>query len=264
MKKLFSILCVVVCLLIGNMNFATNATTTVTFTFDGLQALAFGDSSKVTDGILNVIHHTPKIEIKTIEQGKVKSTQTITDNQLKNQIINISLPNKSDRPTRYNAPDMQKDAKDFRWCLDMESDLFQKQLYLKDNFFTKIRFNVGEFYTASISPDKYQFFAGSTKHSFNRQIGTPGASVKLSVGQSLNISGLAETIILPYAANTSYEIAITNLPPKDMMDINHFAFYYDLIKSDVPKFMPVMVQKSAYGPYPFLCGPVGLGKSVIK
>jgi len=265
MKKFFSICLFVVCLFaLTTTNIASNSTSKVTFSFDGLGVLAFGDSTKASLGILDVIHHTPNIEIKTIENGKQKAVQIISANRLKNVTLTVSLPNNSLQPSRHYSTDMSKDKTDFRWCLDMESDLFQKQLYLKqDKLTTKIHFTTGNFYTASLSPDKYQFTANSTIHSFNRQIGTPGASVQLQQGDVLNIAGLAQDIALPYRASTSYEIAITNLPPKDMMSMDHFLFYYDALKEPVTKFMPVQVKKAAYYPYPLVCDFIVLGKSKV-
>lgn len=270
MKKGFSIfLFVLLCLILSSENFAnsstSNKTTTVKFLFDGLGVLAFGDSTKASLGILDVIHHTPQIQIKTIENGREKSTQVINDREIKNKVISISVPAKHLQPTRYFCANMNKDTKDFRWCLDLESDLFQKQLYLKqDKLFSKIHFQTGTFFATNLTTEKYQFTAGSTLHSFNRQIGTPAASVTLHQGQVLNITGLAENIVLSYAANTSYEIAITNLPPPDMASMDHFAFYYDVLKTPVKKFMPAVVKKAAFSPRPLYCDIVILSKSNIN
>ncbi|MBI4855096.1 MAG: hypothetical protein HY819_25115 [Acidobacteria bacterium] len=268
MKKV-SILVVFVCICVATMminNVGVNAANKceVKFMFDGLQAIAFGNPNKVTDGILDVHHHTPKLEIKEIQKGREKVIFTTEGKDLYKKVLNISMPNNLHKPTRYYSPDMSKDASDFRWCLDIETDLFQKQLYLKDNFFTKINFNVGTFYAENITQGKYQFVAGSKIHSFNREIGRPTLKVNMDKGDSLVIVGLGKEIKLSHQIGVSYFVSITNLPPKDMMNINHFAFYYDLVKTDVPNYMPVAVRKAAFAPYPIACEAVIFGKSSIE
>ncbi len=270
MKKICVLIMFVgVCLslLISNLNMSkvdADSKCQVSFHFDGLQAIAFGDSKRVSDGILDVPHHTPNIEIKQIKQGKETTLHTIKASELKAKALNIGVPNNTLQPKRYYSSDMAKDSQDFRWCLDIENDLFQKQLYLKDQFFAKIHFNAGTFYAENITEGKYQFVAGSTLHKFNRQIGRPNGRIDLSKSQHLVISGLDKSIDLPYQDGVSYSIEITNLPTKDMMNIDHFTFYYDQVKTQVPKFMPTPVKKASFAPAPILCDSLVFGKSSIK
>ncbi|KAF0244035.1 MAG: hypothetical protein FD167_3694, partial [bacterium] len=160
--------------------------------------------------------------------------------------------------------DMTQDTTDFRWCLDIENDLFQRELYLKDNFLTKIHFNTGTFYAENVTENKYQFTAGSKIHSFNRQIGRPMLKVELDKQENLIITGLDKEIKLLYFTNISYQINITNLPPEDMANIDHFSFYYNAVKVDVPQYMPIMVKKATFRPSPMICEAVIFGKSSIK
>jgi hypothetical protein len=265
-KKSVLVLFMAVCVftMLGNIgNVSAVNKCEVKFSFDGLQALAFGNPTRVTDGLLEAHHHTAQIVIKRIEKNREQLINKIEGKSLNKKILNVSVPNKQLEPVRYFSSDMNKDKQDFRWCLDIESDLFQKQLYLKDNFMTKIRFNTGTFYAENITEGKYQFVAGSILHSFNRQIGRPTLKVELSQNESLIISGLDEEIKLPYKAGVSYSIAINNLPPQDMMDINHFSFYYDSIKTNVPRFMPMLVQKVSFIPHPIVCEAAIFGKSSI-
>lgn len=236
----------------------------VSFHFDGLQAIAFGDSKRVSDGILDVHHHTPNIEIKQVKQGKETTLYNIRANELKGKALTINVPNNQLQPIRYYSPDMNKDVQDFRWCLDIENDLFQKQLYLKDNFFAKIHFNAGMFYSENVTENKYQFVSGSSLHKFNREIGRPTLKVGLDKQDSLVISGLKNEVSLAYQPGTNYSVTISNLPSKDMMNIDHFVFYYDAVKVNVPKFMPLPVEKAAFYPKPIICDSVIFGKSVIK
>lgn len=237
----------------------------VSFHFDGLQAIAFGDSNKVTDGILDVAHHTPKLEIKKIEKGKETIIFNAEGKDLYKKVLNISIPNTAHKPTRHYSADMTKDTTDFRWCLDIETDLFQKQLYLKENaFYTKINFQVGEFFTENITDEKYQFAAGSKMHSFNRRIGEPGGRLQLNNGDGLVVTGLGKDISLSYQEGTSYLINITNLPPKDMMNMDHFGFYYNIVEKNVTPFMPLISSKAAFGPRPYMCGALIFSKSTIR
>jgi len=248
-----------------SLNVKANSKCEVSFMFDGLQAIAFGDSKRVSDGILDVHHHNPLIEIKQIKDGQETIIHTIKASELKGKVLQIDVPNTTLQPKRYYSSDMSKNSQDFRWCLDIENDLFQKQLYLReDKLFCKIHFMEGEFFTNQLTEDKYQFTAGSKLHSFNRRIGEPGAKLQLVSGNDLVITGLDKEIILPYRLGTNYKISITNLPSKDMMNMDHFAFYYDVIKSDVTPFMPLISKKVAFGPKPYVCGALIFSKSTIK
>ena len=249
---------------VNNSNVNADAKCEVSFHFDGLQAIAFGDSKRVSDGILDVHHHSPLIEVKEIKAGKETIIRTIKADELKGKVLNVDVPNNQQQPKRYYSLDMSKDTQDFRWCLDIENDLFQKQLYLKDEFFTKIHFNTGTFYAERLTDDKYQFVAGTKVHNFKREIAAPSAKVLLDKHQRLLLNGLATEISLSYKEHVNYQISITNLPTKDMMNMDHFAFYYDLIETEVPKYMPVLVKKAAYLPRPLMCEAIILGKSKIN
>ncbi|MFY9222864.1 MAG: hypothetical protein WAQ98_09355 [Blastocatellia bacterium] len=270
MKKIYFLMvffAICFCVLMSNVsNNGVNADAKceVSFHFDGLQAIAFGDSKRVSDGILDVHHHTPLIEIKEIKAGKETVIRTIKADELKGKVLNVDVPNNQQHPTRYYSPDMSKDVQDFRWCLDIENDLFQKQLYLKDEFFTKIHFNTGKFYTESITENKYQFVVGSKIHNFKREIGTAAAQVQLKSGESLIISGLEKPIKLIPSGNVSYRVDITNLPPENMANMDHFSFYYDAVKLSVPQYMPILVKKASFRPSPMVCEAVIFGKSSIK
>ncbi|MBK7996512.1 MAG: hypothetical protein IPK14_25030 [Blastocatellia bacterium] len=267
MKKIFVLMMFFVvcfCLSMTKVNVDASSKCEVSFHFDGLHAIAFGDHSRVSGGILDVHHHVPSIQIKQIKQGKTTLIHTIKADELKGKTLNVNMPNNRLQPKRYYSPDMNKDKQDFRWCLDIENDLFQKQLYLKDNFFAKIHFNAGMFYSENVTENKYQFVSGSSLHKFNREIGRPTLKVGLDKQDSLVISGLKNEVSLAYQPGTNYSVTISNLPSKDMMNIDHFVFYYDAVKVNVPKFMPLPVEKAAFYPKPIICDSVIFGKSVIK
>lgn len=271
MKKLFSLLFIAAMLAIffiaPQISIASSSTCTVKFHFDGLQVIAFGNPTKASVGILDVHHHTPNIKISKTINNKTSIFREITSKQLINKAINISVPNSPLSPTRHITSNPNRDLTDFSWCLDLEKDLFQKQLYLRDDkLFSKIHFSNGafNFYSASVSSGKYQFYSNAQKHSFNREIGTPAARLELQPNNVLLIAGMGENVTLPYQAGVSYQVDITNLPPKDMMNIDHFAYYYDVFGTPVERFMPIEAKKVAYRPAPFLCEAVILSRSAIN
>ncbi|MFY9226991.1 MAG: hypothetical protein WAQ98_30230 [Blastocatellia bacterium] len=273
MKKIYFLMvffAICFCVLMSSVNnngVNADAKCEVSFHFDGLQAIAFGDSKRVSDGILDVHHHNPLIEVKEIKGGKETVIRTIKADELKGKVLNVDVPNNQQHPTRYYSPDMSKDSQDFRWCLDIENDLFQKQLYLReDKLFCKINFMEGEFFATQLTKDKYQFVSPTKIHSFNRQIGRPAAQINLKPTDNLVISGLSQQINLPYQTGISYKVTITNLPPADMADMNHFVFYYDLVKEPVTKYMPTTVKKASFLPHPppLLCEAIIFSKSSLK
>lgn len=270
MKKIFVMMmfvaiCVYVSMSSLNVDVNADSKCEVIFRFDGLQAIAFGDTSRVSDGIMDVHHHQPNIKIEQVQQKKKLTLYNVTADELKSKVLTVNVPNKQLKPSRYYSVDMNKDKQDFRWCLDLEQDVFQKQLYLKEEmFFCKIHFLTGQFVTDHVSDEIYQFVAGSKIHPIKRPIGMASNHIQLQKGDNLTITGLDKNIALPYSPDTVYEIDVTNLPPTDMMNVDHFGFYYDVIKADVPKFMPVLVKKASFMPRPMVCESVIFGKSTIK
>lgn len=266
MRKIFTLLLFLVfCFVATTTNIVGSNTVTsqVNFHFDGLQVLAFGDSNRVSLGIMDVPHHTPEIKIVRVEKGRAVSLAIITAKELRNQEVTLDVPNKKLQPTRHYSPDMNKDKQDFRWCLDLENDLFQKQLHLKDQFFTKIRFNTGTFFAGELSKEQYQFTNGSRLHGFKRAIANPAAQISMIEGENVLISYGKERLSLPAKAGVNYSIDITNLPRPDYA-ANHFFHYYDLLKTDVVRYEPVKATKIAYAPYPVFCNSVVLSRSRIN
>jgi hypothetical protein len=90
---------------------------------------------------------------------------------------------------------------------------------------------------------------------FDRRVGTPASKIDLSSGQALVIEGLAEPITLNAQSGTSYFVNLTNLPPQEMMSIEHFEFYYESIDEQLPKYTPFIAEKSVFKASSF-CTPL--------
>ena len=157
------------------------------------------------------------------------------------------------------------DVNDFRWTLDMESDLFQKQLYIKeDKLWGKIHLNAGLFYGINLSEGKFRFVAtdnSNTMLPFNRQVSDPAALLNLATDETLVIRNEKEVIRLKAEDGVSYQILIHNLPPKEMADMNHFLFYFTVLGEKVTAYRPLEMAKAAFAPPPMLCGSAIFSKS---
>ncbi|MEW6737998.1 MAG: hypothetical protein AB1489_42365, partial [Acidobacteriota bacterium] len=168
----------------------------------------------------------------------------------------------------YLAPSMQNDPNDFRWNIDMEGDLHQRELHLKEEkLFGKIHIGAGLFYSDDLSQEKVRFLAtdGSGKVlPFNRQVATPAAKLNLVAGQALVIRGSKDIVRLVAEPNVRYEIAVTNEPPAEMASMDHFTYYYDFIGAKVTPYNIALARKAAVEPAPLTCQSVVFGKSKLN
>jgi hypothetical protein len=279
MRKFFQFMIISTVVFVAIFTISTNANSrisstlktphedaTVTISFDGLLAVCFGDPGRVSTGILNVAHHTPRLVIEQITPESKRTIATLTGAQLRGTTF---IDVEGSAPTgvkRYFATTMSEDEKDFRWTVDIESDIFQRQLYIKEEkLFGKIHFSAGLFYGNNLSEEtvKFQSAAGN-ELPFKRQIAEPAAMVKLTAGETLVIKTKGQTLRLPAQANARYQIAITNTPPADMANMNHFLFYYDVVGKPVTAYEPVVVKKAAFFPKPILCQAVVFSKSKLN
>ncbi|MEW6734617.1 MAG: hypothetical protein AB1489_25050 [Acidobacteriota bacterium] len=240
---------------------------TVTMTFDGLMALCMGNPERVSVGILDVHHHTPTLTVSKVAKGRKAPLATLKGEQLRGT-LHIDVEGASADVNKYISPAMEKDPNDFRWTVDLESDLHQRELHLKEErLFGKIHIGAGLFYSRELSTEPFRFFAmdGSGKAlPFNRRVGEPAAKVNLSNDQALVIRTSQQTIRLLGESDATYEIVITNEPPAEMANLDHWMFYYQIIGEGVTTYTPVMVQKTSYAPRPFLCSAAIFSKSQLK
>jgi hypothetical protein len=230
---------------------------TVTFEFDGMMGLFMGSSEKVTLGLLNAHHHTPEMAIYKLIGGEKREVARFRGDQLK-RTINIWVTGSTQRPFQYLAMEgREKDEQDFRWTLDIEGELYKRKLKIKeDSFFAKVHFKSGVFYSKSLSEYRTKFTSEDGRVlPFDRQVGTPASKIDLTSGQALVIQGLEEPITLNAQSGTSYFVDLTNLPPQEMMSIEHFEFYYESIDEQLPKYTPFIAEKSFFKASSF-CTPL--------
>lgn len=240
-------------------------TANIQIEFDGLMALCFGNPEKASIGILNVPHHTPELKVTRIDHGKRSTALYLKGNDL-HTTYHFDVEGREQNIRRYTGVSM-KDVNDFRWTLDMESDLFQKKLYVQeDKLWGKIHFNAGLFYSINLSKEKYRFVANDSTNTmlpFNRQVADPAAMLNLADGESLVISNDKEVLRLKAEDGVSYQITIHNLPPAEMADMNHFLFYFTVMGEKITPYRPLEMAKAAFTPRPLICGAAVFSQSKL-
>ncbi len=281
---LFSIISICLFSVIANnpvQGAAVNVTTsTVKVSFDGMIMLAFGDPTRVSMGFLDVQHHTPKLtitKIKNLERSVVISREgeqlrtTLNINVEDSPSSNRTSSSTSPAISRYYGPRTQAsntptDPQDFGWTIDFGKIHNRIFTIKKTALFGKIYFSNGLFYGNNLGSDNVRFFAadGSGKAlTFDRQIATPANKITLMEGQTLLISSPTEEIRLPAEPSVSYEIAITNTPPEDMANVDHWLYYYDAVNENVTKYVPIVIKRAAFDIPPYACTTIVLEESTI-
>jgi hypothetical protein len=155
----------------------------------------------------------------------------------------------------------ENDPFDARWTIDFNELYPQENLTVDETkLFTKIHISNGLFYSERLSKTKARFFAADDSGrtlKVNRRMSYPAAKLNLANGDKLIISGgNFEPVRLVGSANVSYQIDITNLPPKNAMSMDHFLHYYEIVNEPLEQYVPVMSFKAAFDPYPTGCAPV--------
>lgn len=234
-------------------------TAPVTVKFDGLQALFFGDPNRVSVGILDAPHHTPQITITRVKGADKQIVATFKGDQLRRELyIDTIGSNTGIQKYQGNWPD---DKNDLRWALNF-NDLYKRYFRIKEEaFFGKIHFSSGLFYVNELTEMKYKFFSadGSGKAmDFYRQIGYVAAKINLNTGDLIVIKSADNelNIKLPYDGYSIYEMTLSNLPPPDHGNLDHFLYYYEILEDlAIEKYFPVEFSKTA-GPRPVMCTTV--------
>jgi hypothetical protein len=234
---------------------------TVKINFDGLIAVCFGNPDHAAAGFLNVHHHTPQIEITRIENLHRTQLAKLAGEELRE--VTFKVEGSQAGATRYITPNREKDANDFRWTIDLEKDIYQRDLYIqKDKMAGIIKFDSALWYADNISDQPLRFFSDKGEElPFNRRFAEPAANVNLQPGQALIITSGAKVIRLAAEDNVRYEIAITNTPPADMASMDHFNYYYSVLGEKVTAYSPVIAKRAAYSPRPIICSSVVASRS---
>lgn len=240
------------------------APATVSFSFDGMEALFFGDPSRVSVGILNVHHHTPQLTVTKVSAKGRTILATWKGNELRGTTF-IDVEGRTTGVSRHQAQSIADDKHDLRWAISL-TELYQCRFtILEDKLFGKVHFSSGIFYADKLSEMPARFFAADNSGKtlpFNRKIAEPAAKLNLNAGESLLIRGNGAPLRLVAANGVRYEVAITNLPPEDMMSMDHFLHYYEIIGEPLQKFVPVMAINTGLRPFPTACGPIDIDESL--
>jgi hypothetical protein len=233
----------------------------VSFSFDGMEALFFGASDRVSVGVLNAHNHRPKITVTKVVGSERTVIAQLTGAQLSKPIFIDAEGLAATGVSRHLAEVKENDPFDARWMIDFNELYPQEKLTVDETkLFTKVHISSGLFYSDKLSKTKARFFAadGSQKTlKVNRKMAYPAAKLNLANGDKLIISGgNFEPIRLVGAANVSYQVDITNLPPKNAMSMDHFLHYYEVVDQPLEKYVPVWAFKAAFDPLPVVCAPL--------
>jgi hypothetical protein len=241
---------------------------TVSFNFDGMEALFFGNSERVSLGILNAHNHTPKLVISKIVNDQKSTIATLEGQQLRGSLF-VDVDGNNKGVGRYYSSSMNDDYNDSRWLVDFNELYSGRKFTIKEESLSgKIHFSSGLFYAANLSDARVHFFSadGSGKAlPFNRRIAEPGAKINLASGEALVIKkDNVELVRLTSQPNVRYQIEITNIPPPNMGSMDHFLNFYSLVGENLTEYVPVMAQKAAFNPAPYLCIPLNFSDSELS
>ncbi len=263
----------------GGQAFTVRSQGVATINFDGMIALAMGNPSRVSAGILDAHHHTPKMVVTKVggnSNGRETDSEviaTLDAKQLRGGLfIDLQAATRAAEKCQvskyYCTEGVRGDKNDLRWCLSMD-ELYPNAgpLTIKENLlWGKIHINGGEWYTSELSDMKWRFFSNDGMGKaldFNRQIGSTSAQIPMDRGDVLVVRGNGVDLTLTSENDEKYELRITNLPPAEMSDISHFLHYFDVIEQDLPRYVPVATSRAAL-PNPFLCATIALNQTVLS
>jgi len=274
MRK-FSILLSLLCLILlavisfasanGSTKLDPQAAATVSINFDGLEVLAFGNPDRVSVGILSAPMHTPQMTITRLKDGKRTTVATLNSEDLKGTLY-IGTESGNNSVSRYYGESIN-DPNDLRNTIDLEGDLFNRELHLNESkFWGKVHISTGLFYADKLTEERVRFLSTDSSKAlpFNRRIAEPAAKIDLNRGDALVIKGEKTSIRLVQESGTNYEISLTNLPKPEMASMDHFDFYYGAINEQLPRYNPVYIKKAAWLPRPLICCAVCFSKARIN
>jgi hypothetical protein len=241
----------------------------VSFSFDGMEALFLGAPDRVSVGVLNAHNHRPKITVTKVVGSERTVIAQLSGAQLSKPIFIDAEGLAATGVSRHLAAVKENDPFDARWMIDFNELYPQENLTVDETkLFTKIHISNGLFYSERLSKTKARFFAADDSGrtlKVNRRMSYPAAKLNLANGDKLIISGgNFEPVRLVGSANVSYQIDITNLPPKNAMSMDHFLHYYKIVNEPLEQYIPVLSFQSAASPFPAGCPPVLFSSVVIS
>ncbi|MEW6733895.1 MAG: hypothetical protein AB1489_21390 [Acidobacteriota bacterium] len=239
---------------------------TITISFDGLMALCMGSPDRVSVGVLDAHHHTPRLIVTKIQNGKRSTIATLQDEQLRGTWF-IDVLGAQPGISKYYTSTPESDKNDLKWAIDF-NELYKQPLTIKEEkLFGKIHISAGMFYTRALTEMKYRLFATDSaerKLDFDRQIGYVGAMIDMGLGDVLVLHQRTRKIKLIAEQDTRYEISLTNVPPPTHGNIDHFLYYFDVIEERLTRYVPVAGSRAAFEPSPSICGSAVFGNSTLS
>jgi hypothetical protein len=243
--------------------------------FDGMIALAMGDPARVSAGILDAHHHTPRMVINRVNgNGDSEVIATLEAKQMKGGLsIDLQAATRRGEKCKVDkyhcANGVRGDENDLRWGIDFNSDLYPQAgplRILEDRLWGKLHISAGTWFTSKLSEFKWRFVSADKERpsvalNFERQVGAISNWIDMDEGDELRIRGESIDLRLNVENGYGYRMDCSNLPmDASMAAIDHFLYYFDIIEQELPKYVPVMAARAAFGPYPALCDPAIFSK----
>jgi hypothetical protein len=188
------------------------------------------------------------------------------------------VPGKLDRSTPSVDPE------NFGWIIDLENnEMYGKHFDIVPGVVAPVlRFNAGEFYTNSITPDPYiKTVGGKIKSNFGHVAEVIGARLDLNAGEDLYIEIGGGNFRFSRAANATYVIRLSYVcpkfsnaaddelpqssarfgpPPSGRSDLQYF--YHALKGLPVPEWIELVPHGVQLGDPPLICYPTTGGQTV--
>jgi hypothetical protein len=264
----------------GSQAFTVRSQGVATINFDGMIALAMGNPNRVSAGILDAHHHTPKMVVTRVSgnsNGRETDSEviaTLDAKQLKGGLfIDLQAATRAAEKCQvskyYSSAGVRGDKNDLRWRIDFNELYGGRELHIDESkLWGKIHVNCGQWYASKLSEFKWRMVSADPARpaaalNFDRQVGSINSQIEMDRGDVLVIRGDDVDLRLDGGNGYRYTIELTNLPPEDMSNIDHFLYYYEIIQEVLPRYVPITASKAVSG-YPQLCKPVAFDDTVLS
>jgi hypothetical protein len=171
----------------------------------------------------------------------------------------------------YSSAGVRGDKNDLRWCLDM-NELYPNAGHLtirQELLWGKIHISSGQWYASNLSEFKWRMVSADPAKpaaalNFDRQVAWPTAQIEMNRGDVLTIKGDDIDLSLNADNGYGYELSFSNLPPSEMVNIDHWLYYYDILEENLSKMVPVLASRASFNPPGRLCSSLVLSDSTLS
>jgi hypothetical protein len=231
----------------------------VTFKFDGMELFCTGESERVTVALLDAMHHSPQLNITKIDKGQRSLVATLTGDELRGSLI-IDVEGTAHPVTFHKGQARAGDSQDWRWVMHLEEIFPGRKLTVREErLYGKVHFLAGTFHATKLSQKPARFFSADGKGkalAFKRRVAEPAARIDLNPGEALLVRTDRDLLRFEIKEDVRYEVSLTNLPPPEKASFDHFLHYFDVIEQKLPRYVPFLLEQSAFEPPPGLCAPI--------